>query len=217
MHTEKTATPPGEAAKPDDIRARLAAAKEKKAARSLEQERLHEAQELAILELENSLEDGGKGPRGVNFEIVDGGDSGPIALRLGEMILYKRFTSTMKGDKEPSHEDLFNYVSPCVIHPDRQAFAKLVERKPVLLMRCANALTTLFGAKDEDARENSKGAPGRPARGEPMAGGALASSPHPRRRGRRHRRRRDGRCAAPGGRARVSEADRLLALRVDHG
>lgn len=131
---------------------RLAAAKAKKADRTVARSAEDEARELAILELENRLEDEGKGPRGVNFEIVDGGSEGPIAVRLGEMVLYKRFTSTMKGDKEPTHEDLAAYVTPCVIHPERGKFLAAIDRRPVLLMRCANALTTLFGAKDEDAR-----------------------------------------------------------------
>jgi hypothetical protein len=131
---------------------RLKAAKDKQRVRAVEREAVNEAQELAMIELENRLEDEGKGPRGIHFELVDGGADGPIAVRLGEMILYKRFTATMKGDKEPSHEDLVAYVTPCVLHPDRQAFLALVDKKPVLAMRCANALTTLFGAKDEDAR-----------------------------------------------------------------
>lgn len=148
MTTDTTNT----ASAPLTIAQRLAAAKEKKAARVLETEKLSELQELKLLELENRLEDEGKGPKGTNFEIVDGGAEGPIAVRLGELVLYRRFTATMKGDKEPTHEDLFAYVAPCVLFPDKEAFKGIAERKPVLVMRCANALTTLFGAKDEDAR-----------------------------------------------------------------
>jgi hypothetical protein len=136
----------------DTIEARMARAREAQSKRQDAAARARQLEELAILELENRLEEEGKGPRGVNFEIVDGGSEGPIAVRLGDLVVFKRFQATMKGDKEPSHEDHYNFVAPSLLYPEKDKFNAIVGRRAVLLLRCSNALATLYGARDDEAR-----------------------------------------------------------------
>ena len=98
---------------------------------------------LEVLELEVKHE-AEIGPRGSQFEIVETIE-GPIVVRLGEGILYTRFTAS-----KVSPADIHDFVYPCVVHPAQAVYAELVMRRPDVASRCAHALMTLFGAKHKD-------------------------------------------------------------------
>lgn len=124
-----------------DIKAKLAAAREAKAKRDEEALAKAEAAELALLELEERLTDE-LGPRGEEFEIVETPD-GLVAIKLGDSLLHKRFSNSKCTD-----EDVFAYVDPCVVHPSTEAFRAMAGKRPAIVVRCASALASLFGAKD---------------------------------------------------------------------
>ena len=110
-----------------------------KAARDSQKKAEADARELACLELEEKFTKE-LGPRGTQFEIIDTPE-GPIVVRLGEAVLFKRMR-----DKpgEANSEDLQNFVSPCVVHPDKAAFSAMIEKRFGVLMRCSAALITLY-------------------------------------------------------------------------
>jgi hypothetical protein len=41
-------------------------------------------------------------------------------------------------------------VRPCVVHPSPDAFDEICEKQPVVLRRCADAVTTLAGARRDE-------------------------------------------------------------------
>lgn len=103
------------------------------------------------LELEDQFEEE-LGPRGEAFEIVNTPHDGPIAIRRGEPVLFKRFQASMPGDKDPTPEALHAFVSPCLIYPEKAVFNDIVGKRPQITMRMANALCTLMGAKESSDR-----------------------------------------------------------------
>jgi len=134
-------------------KARLAAAREALAGIAEKREEDSAAHELEGLELEVRCERE-LGKRGDAYELVDCGAEGWIVVKRieGGAVLYKRFTGAMAGGKDPTQEDLDLYVTPCIAIPEREAVRAIFERRPHLKLRCANALTTLFGAKEETTR-----------------------------------------------------------------
>ncbi len=128
----------------------LAKLREAKAAREDARAKEAEARELLSLQLEERYE-AELGPRGSMFEIVATLE-GPIVVRLGEAVLFKKFKAAYAGDKEPTLEDQHSYVYPCVVYPDKAKFLEIIERRPALLGVCANAAATLHLAKEVDAR-----------------------------------------------------------------
>jgi len=140
------------AAAPTDLQKRLHEARQRKIARDQAAQEEVERHELAVLELEEKLEAEGLGRCGTDFIVVDGGAEGPIGIKLGPSLLYTRFQAAMAGGKDPRPEDVFAYVFPCVCYPKPDAFKALNEKRPHLTMRCANALTVLFGAKEDTTR-----------------------------------------------------------------
>ena len=123
-----------------DVKERLAKAREAKAAKEKAAAEAAEMLELETLELETSLEKE-HGPRGFGFEIVETPE-GPIAVKLGDSVLHKRFSES-KIDEASMHD----YVYPCVVHPAKDKYLEIVGRRPGIVLRCANALASLFGAK----------------------------------------------------------------------
>lgn len=150
---QKAAAPAGDAgSKESDLQKRLRAARERKVEREGKHTEELECYELAVLELEEKLEGEGLGKCGVDFLVVDGASEGPIAVKLGPSLLYTRFQASMAGGKDPRPEDVFAYVFPCIAYPTPDAFKMINERRPHITMRCANALTVLFGAKEDTTR-----------------------------------------------------------------
>lgn len=136
---------------PEDDAAKLAALMERKEKREREREKQAAAFARKELELADQYEDE-LGPRGQEFEIVNTTSDGPLVIKRGEMVLYKRFQAAMSNGKDPSPEDVHAFVWPCVVYPDRQAFNAIVDRRPHVGMRLANALLTLMGAKETSDR-----------------------------------------------------------------
>lgn len=126
---------------------RLALAREEKAKREAERVALADARELEILELEAKLE-GELGPRGEAFEIVETVE-GPIAIKLGEAVLYQRFQAS-----KFTEADTNDFVFSCVVHPSQAKYQEIVGKRPGIAGRCALALGSLFGVRREaDAKK----------------------------------------------------------------
>lgn len=134
--------------------ARLAAARATVAALAAAEQEAADDRELAILELEISLT-AKHGPRGNQYEIVDGGHEGPVAVKLGDLVVYKRFQSAVTDEKGKglTPELAFEYVFPCLAFPDADSFKAIYQRRPGLVFRCATALSQLFAGKESSDRE----------------------------------------------------------------
>lgn len=122
--------------------ARLAAEQREKARQEREDQL-----ELDAYELDEKLS-AELGPRGVFYEIVMTVE-GPVAVKLGDEVLYKQYMATAE---KSSTEEQHKFVFPNVIHPDKESFLKLAQRRPGVLLRCANALATLYGLRREDEK-----------------------------------------------------------------
>ena len=88
------------------------------------------------------------GARGKEFEIVETQD-GPIVVALGAQVTFKKF-----NDSKKSQGDCENFVRACAKYPDGAKLLALFDKRPVYAVRCANALSTLYGMKSE--AENGK-------------------------------------------------------------
>jgi len=105
--------------------------------------------ELEVLRLEMKHE-AALGPRGSMFEIVDPRDAydnpieSPIVVRLGEGVLFQRFTAS-----KVTATDVHDFVFPC-LESDKNRYLEIVANRPEIAGRCAHALMTLFGAKHKD-------------------------------------------------------------------
>jgi hypothetical protein len=91
------------------------------------------------------------GRRGEAFELVDGGPEGPIALKLGEAVLYKKYKAAVAREKD-TDEDLMAFVAPCVVVPEAARFHEIVFARKHLLTKCGDALLKLYGAWEDKSR-----------------------------------------------------------------
>lgn len=128
----------------DDIKARLDAARKAKEAKATAAREAAELHEVELFELESRLEKE-HGSRGKDFEIVETVE-GPIAVKLGEGVLHTRF----QGAKDINETTIHDYVFPCVVHPAKEAYLAIVGRRPGVALRCALALSALYGTKAGD-------------------------------------------------------------------
>jgi hypothetical protein len=126
-----------------DLKDRLAKAREEKAKRDKAAEEARDAAELQMLELDEHFSKE-LGARGLEFEIV-GTALGPVVLKRGEAILQTRLSNSKMTDA-----DVVEYITPCVVHPAKEAFLGMLDKQPLIANRCALALATLFGAKAND-------------------------------------------------------------------
>lgn len=146
MSTEKTT---------DEILAEKLAAKALKAAKAEEAAKLSQIEELDLEErFEAEL-----GPRGQSFDIIDATPLGEgfLVLKVGIGANHKRFeTACSKAKHGPSEPDLYNFVTPCLVHPldgdpgtlkSLTTFKAIIDRRPSLLTRCAAVLLDLYGQK----------------------------------------------------------------------
>lgn len=124
---------------------KLAALREAKQKREEAAREAAELRELEVLELEEKFT-ADLGARGVQFEIVETVE-GPIVVKLGESVLHTRFQDAVSKDKI-NDATVDQYVFPCIVHPTKEKYREIVGRRPALALRCASALSTLFGAKD---------------------------------------------------------------------
>lgn len=150
MSEENTKTLASMPAAPADPDAELAAYRARKEERQKARAKAGKARELEILKLEEKFE-ASIGPRGSMFEIVDPRDAddnpieSPIVVRLGEAVLFTRFTAS-----KVTETDVHDFVFPC-LETDKQRYLEIIANRPEIAGRCAHALMTLFGAKHKDA------------------------------------------------------------------
>jgi len=121
--------------------ARYRAEKAKREARAAEEA---DAAELARFELVERLEKELGGLEGRAFAVVDVTDLGEglIALKLGDAVLYKAFS-----ESKVTVMDVAAFVSPCVVHPSLDEYKGIAMRRPAIAIRCATALSALYGVK----------------------------------------------------------------------
>lgn len=126
---------------------RLELARERKEARDLEAKAAAEAQELALLELEEDCI-AKYGKRGVDWEIVD---AAPVALFVvvkPDFIVAKKFTAAeKKGEEEAIH-----FVLPSIKSPDTMSARQMFIEHGGLAWRCAHACLALYEVGGADKR-----------------------------------------------------------------
>lgn len=130
----------------NDLAKKKEALLEAKARRESARAEKLEAIEVLVLELEEKFSEE-LGDRGVHFEIVDLSDllEEPIVLKLGEPVSWKKFTASKMGEG-----DVFDFVSPSVVYPKPDKFTAIVGARPHIGIRCAEALSLLFGVKNKE-------------------------------------------------------------------
>ena len=149
----------------DDLDARLAAARERKAARRDVDDRAAKARELAIHELEETLIEETGGAAGEAFTIIDAGPDGPFAFNSsstpGVKVIYKRFMADKaRNEKDRGGDGITpelceQFVTPLLIWPkDKETFLAVNSRVPALATRAANAVMTIMQGRK--AEEDSK-------------------------------------------------------------
>lgn len=125
---------------------RLAAAREVKAKKEAALARERELAELERLELEERFERETGGKLGREFAIVDFSDlgEGHVVVRLGADVLWNTFSASKM---DVADKDAF--VVPCVVHPSKDQYRTIVNRRAFIADRCCAALATLYGVEDK--------------------------------------------------------------------
>lgn len=126
---------------------RLAELMDRKDKRDKARDQQAAAFKLKELELEDQYE-GELGPRGEAFEIINLAHDGPVVVRRGEAVLFKRFQASMPGDKDPTPEAIYAFVKPCLVYPEVSVFNEIISKRPQYATRVCNALCVLMGAKE---------------------------------------------------------------------
>jgi len=137
----------------DDLAERLAAARARKAVKESAKSVDRARSELEKLELEERFEKELGGPLGQAFAIVDASHVGEgfIAIKLGEDVLWNTYKSAVASRKDGANVvETESYVLPCVVHPSKDDYRKIVKRRPFLSDECALALSGLYGFKRKD-------------------------------------------------------------------
>jgi hypothetical protein len=71
---------------------------------------------------------------------------GVVIVKRPHHVLFRRFQDAGKM----TSVEFEKLVFPCLVHPDRSAFESYVEQEPAMLLRVANAVATLAGARAEE-------------------------------------------------------------------
>lgn len=85
--------------------------------------------------------------------------AGPAAFRVFTRQEYARFNSMLVDDKQKSRALEFIALA-CCVHPDRDQFNAMVDRKPGIIASCANAVLEHGGVDGEPVVGKSPGASG---------------------------------------------------------
>lgn len=133
-----------------DIRERLKASRDALAVIEAKADEAEELRELAVNEVTIKLAET-HGLPGKDFAVLDT-TAGPIALKPGLTVYWKKYLAKVPDKGQPTHEDAYAYVAPCVIHPSRDDFDKILETRPAIVQQCANVLTDLYQGKDLSKR-----------------------------------------------------------------
>ncbi len=144
-----------------DLDERLKAAEDRKATRQAKADQEEKRRRIAVLELEELLEEKLGGAAGEAFTIVEAWPEGLLAFRVGEAVLYKQFNAEIEKNKEKrggdgiTPEACQRFVAPLLVYPeDKGEFLGICERRHGVLFRAAGAVSTLYSAKrsEEDAK-----------------------------------------------------------------
>jgi hypothetical protein len=143
----------------DELKERLAKANAEKA----EHERAIELDEAAELEAKVEAAERAAanaraireavekhGPIGRKIAVVETPD-GAIVLKKANHIHFKRFQDA----GELTTETCDTLVRPCVVYPSSERFDALLEEYPAVLVRCADAVTALAGARSKEVSGKS--------------------------------------------------------------
>ena len=135
----------------EDIKARRRRILEERAKRDTKYREEDETRALDFHELLIKLEDSTGGRRGRDFEIVDAGKFGFVAVARKEAVLWKSYRAKMLKDRYvPTHEEVLAFVRPQVIHPPLVKFDEIIGEVAAVADVCANALVGLYGVKEQD-------------------------------------------------------------------
>lgn len=110
----------------------------------LEREERALSDDEVIAKLEDEL-----GPIGRAIGVVRT-DLGAVVLRRADPVAYKKFSDLMARENPKQHELAAPMVMPCVKHPSRAEFDRMIEEQPHILIRCANVLTELAGFRAQE-------------------------------------------------------------------
>jgi hypothetical protein len=129
----------------------LAEARAKMVAREAAEQAERDAAELEGFNLLERFEGETNGREGVDFAVVDLTDvkEGFVVVKLGEAALFKAFANS-----KMSEVDVDAFVLPNVLHPSKDEFRRITSRRPFCGVRCASALSALYGvrAKGEEGK-----------------------------------------------------------------
>jgi hypothetical protein len=135
-----------------EIREQLAAI----AARRAEREAARaKAEEIPNLERElrdtEALEkaDAELGPEGKAMAVVRT-DLGAVIVKRATPPAFKRFQDLMARENPKQHELSDQLVRPCLVHPDPSTFDRMLTEQPHILLRCANAISSLAGVRQNE-------------------------------------------------------------------
>ncbi len=128
-------------------REKLAKARARQAEREAKAAAEAEAAELERFELVERFERELNGREGREFTIVDVSALGEgfVVVKLGEDVLRKTFAAS-----KMTEADIDAFVVPCVVHPSKEGYRKLVARRGWVADRCVLALSGLFGVKTKE-------------------------------------------------------------------
>jgi hypothetical protein len=74
---------------------------------------------------------------------------GSVVLKRSEPIVWKRFIQSGKtGEKE-----LFDLVSPSLLHPTKARFSEICDDQPMTLTTCASAVAEMAGARTNEVQK----------------------------------------------------------------
>ncbi len=138
----------------DDIQARLAAAKAKKAEieakreakakRSIEEELARAERECAEQEALAELEDA-KGKVGSHLAVIET-EMGIIVVERPHVANFRKFQDAGKFTAEA----LEKLARPCVVYPDKARFDSIITEYPGVLIAVADAVVELAGARKRE-------------------------------------------------------------------
>jgi hypothetical protein len=79
-------------------------------------------------------------------------DHGAVVLRRAKPPAYKRFNEYITRDNAKTFELSEQLVVACLLYPTREAFATMAELQPFIMIRCANAISTLAGVRVQEVQ-----------------------------------------------------------------
>lgn len=126
---------------------KLKAAREARAKREAEATEAKELAEIEFEELVASLEKETNGKLGQSFQVVDltaTGD-GFVALKIGPDVLF----ATYKESKM-TVADLDAFIVPCLAHPSKDAYHRIIGERPAYADLCGFKLSELYGFRLQD-------------------------------------------------------------------